>query len=384
MTQPSSTLSLLLLCAKVHHSKDALQQLKNLLNTQNIQPKELITLAYQHAVLPLVYQTLKSHFPKHPLCHSLRPYFLQTAQTNLSMSAHLVTLLALFKTHSIDALAFKGVALAEMVYHDTSLRQFGDLDILIKPKDKEKAIYLMQNNGYIPEIHFKESTQKTFLHAVNVLGFHHPSSHIYIEIHWELLSKNYAITWDEALLWDKIHPLTLHQKTIHSLAFEPHFLYLCVHSSKHLFERLLWVCDIDRCVRNEKHIAWQHLLDIAQTIGIHRMVLLSLSLAHTLLDLPIPQEIQDKINQDKMIKILQNHIIKQQFTNPHPKSKGYNTFKLLWQMRETPKDKLLFLYLALFATKFDDFKFIQLPSYLAFLYPMVRIFRLGVKYFRLG
>ena len=380
--QISKDLHFLLLCSQSYHSKEAVQQLQKLLDTQMIEAKDLIALAYQHAVLPLVYQTLKSFFPTHPLCHSLRPYFLQTAQKNLSMSAHLVLILGLFKTHSIEALAFKGVALEKMVYHHTSLRQFGDLDILIQPKDKEKAMTLLQQHGYIAEIDLKESTKKTFFNAVNVLGFYHPSSNIYIEIHWELLCKNYAISWDKSLVWQTAHPISLHQHTIYSLAFEPHFLYLCVHSSKHLFERLLWVCDIDRCIRNEKHIAWQKLLETADTMGIHRMVLLSLSLAHTLLDLPLPPFIHASIRQDKMVLTLQTHIIKRHFTHTIPTNKGYTTFKLLWSMREKPKDKLRFLYFALFASKFDDFKWIQLPSFLAFLYPLLRIFRLGLKYFR--
>lgn len=380
--QISNEMLLLLHCAPLSPSAIHISVIQNLLIAIDNNHSFLVRLAYKHAVFPLLYKTLKRHFPQHPLTIKLKPYYLNIVQTNMSITTELLKSVTLLNTHHIPTLCFKGPLLSALVYGDITLRQYGDLDILIHKKDKDKAMILLKKNAYIPEIKLKKQTKNTFLDAVNVLGFHSPKKDTFIEVHWGLLSKNYAIHWEERDLWKEREMIQIDRHPLETLSHTNHFLYLCVHGSKHLFERLSWVCDIDRYVQTQNDINWEEIFTHAKHLGILRILCLSLHLTHTLLNTPLPKEVEDKISHDALAKKLSQQLIDLQFTNSNTKPKGLYAFKFLWLMRENFIDKLRFTYYALFAAKFDDFKFIQLPNYLAFLYPLVRPLRLAIKYFK--
>ena len=230
--------------------------------------------------------------------------------------------------------------------------------------------------------HFKAITKKTFFDSVNVLGFETPKNNKLIEIHWELLSKNYAIYWEESLLWERTQTVLIDKHAVRTLNHTNHFVYLCVHGSKHLFERLSWVCDIDHYIQTQNDLLWEEIIVVAKKLGVLRMLFLSLNLSQTLLETPLPPHIKKQIANDKPTQILTQQLISSQFTNHPNNTKNINSFKLLFNMRENHKDKLAFAWQALFATKITDFKFIQLPNYLKFLYPLIRPLRLTLKYFK--
>jgi hypothetical protein len=213
-----------------------------------------------------------------------------------------------------------------------------------------------------------------------VIGFDKPAAGMRIEVHWELLSRNYAIDWDMKRLWTGTETVTLNHTPLQTLAKEPLLLYLCVHGSKHLFERLEWICDIDRLVRTHTAMDWAVLTHTAQKTGTLRMLLLGLSLARYFLDVPLPHAIQQNITKDKRIPALMHKIIQLHFTETEPRTAGTGYFLLLLQMRERLRDKLRFSYRAFFAPQFNDFNFLPLPGPLHFLYPLVRLYRLGKKY----
>ncbi len=342
----------------------------------------LHTLSHQHGIYPLLYKSVQAIQP-HSLSKEMQERYKQSSmritQHNMLMSAELLDLMQLFENNSIDAMAFKGPVLGAFAYGSITLRQYGDLDILIKRDDIEKSLLLLQTRGYVPEIELEESTLETFYNCVNVIGLQKGS--IRVEIHWELLSSNYAIDWNEVKLWSENERIDINKQSIKMLSFTNHILYLCAHGSKHLFERLEWVCDIDRAVRSQEHVEWDVLLQEAKALGIERMLLFGLSLAQEFFSLPLPQEIKTKIAADKELSPLKKQVITLHYSEQDG-TKSYSTFWLLWQMRENISDRLRFAYRALFAPKFDDFKFVQLPKQLLFLYPLIRPYRLVTKYFK--
>lgn len=340
------------------------------------------TLANKHGVYPLLYRTLKAITPE-TFSTTTEELFKQSnmaiAQYNMLMSAELLQLMQLFHENGMEAMAFKGPVLAEIAYGSATSRQYGDLDILIKKENIHKILSLLQKRGYTPEIVLENSTLETFYNCVNVIGLHKGA--VRVEIHWELLSKNYAIEWDEEKLWRDTESVEINRRPIKMLSFENHLLYLCTHGSKHLFERLEWICDIDRLVRCQSKINWDKILLDAQAMGIERMLFLGLNLANVFFDLPLPQQITKKAGTSPIIKELIENVIDSHYRDERSAGKSYGSFGLLWQMRENLGDRIRFAYRGLFAPKFDDFKFIALPKKLLFLYPLIRPFRLLVKYF---
>ena len=376
----SSEYKLLIDCCKNQIDTSAIQTALSSYSDENYQ--NIHRLSHKHGIYPLLYKAIRSIRPD-SLSSETDDLFKQSnmaiTQRNMLMSAELLQLMHLFDANSIDAMAFKGPVLGEMAYGSVTLRQYGDLDILIKKDDIGKTLSLLQKRGYTPEIELEKSTLETFYNCVNVIGLHRGS--VRVEIHWELLSKNYAIDWEEKKLWRESETIEINRKPINMLSFENHILYLCAHGSKHLFERLEWICDIDRAIRAKSDVNWSHLILEAKELGIERMLLLGLALSKLFFDLPLPQDIIEKIENDPAIETLMQKVIAMHYSGEEQTSRSYSSFGLLWQMRERLSDRLRFAYRGLFAPKFDDFKFVQLPKELLFLYPLVRLFRLLVKYF---
>lgn len=387
----SDDLQFLVACCQTETSEDDEEFILSYLS-QITDHQSLITAASQHGILPLVYKTIKNLSNNNlnaqrltlnaNILTELKSAYLSIAQRNMLMTAELIKIMKLLKENDIEALAFKGPALAESAYGDITLRQYGDLDILIRKKDRSKMMDLMIEEHYIPEINLKEDVKETFFDCVNVIGLYKESTSIMIEVHWELLSKNYAIDWEEETLWSEQKTVQINHKDIPVLSLEQQLLYLCAHGAKHLFERLEWVCDIDRSIRTNPNISWQNLLTEAEKLGIKRMLYLGLALSQQLFRLEIPETVQKYIAQDKQIPKLISKVIEINFSENSQEGKSYSSFGLLLSMREKLTDQLRFSWRALFSPKFDDFVFIQLPRHLGFLYPLVRPYRLLTKYFK--
>jgi len=373
-------LKTLILSSQYTIDTDAVERSVSSFSEEDFQ--HLHTRSHQHGLYPLLYAALKEADALPTSERALSQFKqsnLRIAQQNMLMSAELLKIMTLFDQNGVDAMAFKGPILSAFAYGSVTMRQYGDLDILIKKQEIQTCLALLITQGYHPEIELNKNTLETFYNCVNVIGLHKGS--IRIEIHWELLSKNYAIDWDEEKLWLKNQTVLINRHPVPTLTFENHILYLCAHGSKHLFERLEWVSDIERSIRSQKHVDWQHLLKEAKELGVQRMLFLGLALSKLFFELPLPQEIIKKVEADPQVETLVQKVISIHYSE-QKQEKSYSTFWLLWQMRENLSDRLRFAYRGLFAPKFDDFVFIQLPKQLSFLYPLIRPYRLITKYFR--
>ena len=382
----SPELTFLIACCRAEPSQDDADLIRSYL-PHITDHRALLAASLRHGVLPLVYKAVKKLSDEgrvaaaEELTEAFKTVYMQIAQRNMLMTAELLRLMKLLEKNGIDALAFKGPALAQLAYGDITLRQFGDLDILVGKTQARRAISLLEADGYVPEIQLSGSRKEAFFASVNVIGLSKPSHGIRIEVHWELLSKNYAVFWDMGDLWSRPGHVTVGGSRVPVPSQTDHLLYLCIHGSKHVYERLEWITDIDRSVRMSPP-DWERLLGEAEKKGVKRMVLLGLWLCRELLSLPLPEAILTRMDRDKTAGKLGRKIIAMQFGHAETRGRRYGTFGLLWCMREKFSDRLRFTLYGLLLPKFDDFRYLALPRPLIFLYPVVRLFRLTTKYFK--
>jgi len=386
----SPELRFLIACCQAQPDPDeiALQIKSEKLKMKNWE--QIVSLASRHGVLPIVYKTMKTlhsslltpHSSLEQLLNALKANYQNIAHRNMLMTAELLRIMKLLQENGIEVLAFKGPVLSQMAYGDITLRQYGDLDILIKKELRFRAMEVLEAQGYRPEIMLRRTTREFFFNTANVMGLMHPSNGVYVEVHWELLSKNYAVAWHEKDLWRDTAEIEINGHTVASLSSHQHLIYLCIHGAKHLFERLEWICDIDRSVRSHSTLDWEALISQADRMGVKRMVCLGLSLSRDLLGTPLPNMIAQEIMRDNVLYGIQKKIIQTGFSDVSGTVKSYGTFGILWQMREDLRDRICFLWQGIFAPKFNDFVMIQLPGKWAYLYPLIRPLRLILKYFK--
>ena len=185
----SPEIELLLCCARVNIPSATQNQIRQLLQS-GINWPLFIELASIHGLLPLAHRHLSalaaSTIPKDILIQ-LWIHHERTLHRNQSMAKELLFILRTLEADTIPAIAFKGPALAVEAYDDLALREFGDLDILLRPQDVLRACSLLERHGYTTEYNLTPEAKRAFLRSKvhNCISMTHPDRKIKIELHWK-------------------------------------------------------------------------------------------------------------------------------------------------------------------------------------------------------
>jgi len=293
---------LLLLQKEINYNK-----LITIVETNSLDYDYLYKFSIKHGILPLVYTNLKKlpNIPSNRL-DKFKTTYMSIAKKNMLMSSELIKILQILKADNINVIPFKGPVLAKLAYEDITLRQFGDLDIFVSKSDFDRISSLLLEKDYDPyyPIEQYKTAKKTLFELNNDVPFFHKEKKISIEIHWYFFRKLYIST---SLLnpWENQQIVQINNYNINTLSHSTHLLYHSLHGSKHIWEKFVWIVDIDRFIRNIEDIDWHDILDIATQMGVKKMFLLGPALAKYYLDTPLPSYILDEISKAKLDNIIQ-------------------------------------------------------------------------------
>lgn len=298
---------LVIACARVVVDQGAIDRINELLS-RALDWEMLVQRADRHRVLALVSRNLQRYaaasLPPAVIAR-LRAESQIIAHRNLFLTHELLNVLGLLDRHGIRAFPFKGPSLAAHIYGDLSLRQFGDLDVWIRPEDFLRARDLVMAAGYVPYKPPPDETLPTFTVLQHEYGFMRGDDMVHLELLWRIVERPFAFPRDIEQIWGGLETRTLCGKPAQAIPFDMLLISLCVHGSKHLWERLGWVCDVAETVRAWPDPDWGRLLTTARALGAERMLLLGLSLAHTIVDAPVPAHILRRCAADREVARLE-------------------------------------------------------------------------------
>src|SRR5262249_1183254 len=146
----------------------------------------------------------------------------------------------LFEAHGIPAIPFKGPTLAVIAYGDLALRQFADLDILIRKKDLPRAKEVLFAHGYQHKLTAAQETARYDSRFHRELM--RSDDRGMVELHWALTGKHSPFPFDFERLQARLIPVVCGGVTFQSFPPEELLLFLCVHGARHQWERLMWLC----------------------------------------------------------------------------------------------------------------------------------------------
>ena len=86
----------------------------------------------------------------------------------------------------MPALVVKGPALAEQLYGDSTLRNFCDLDVLVRPEDVETARRVALGSGYVERYPIDAISVSRLQSGEQEMGFSHGRTGIALDLHWRL------------------------------------------------------------------------------------------------------------------------------------------------------------------------------------------------------
>lgn len=361
---------LLLACARTK----AQPQIGERSRSQQIDWDYFFLLARRHAVVPLVYKQLNHHVSPEKL-QQFKKHSLENSARNVVLTAELCRLIKLFSDEGIEAIPYKGPILALFAYDDLALRRFVDLDVIVKKQDVARARDLLLADNYALSKPLTHEQQELLLRTQHNLQFTKDNRRLIVELHWEVAPHLFASTVQSETLWQHLVSFNLNGTTLQTLSTDDLLFSLCVHGSRHLWERLGWICDVAELI-SRRDLNWTVLLDRAAKADSERMFLLGLHLAETLLDAPLPPEVKRRCDADKGLRPLAANIVEHLFNGPeHVPATPREIFKYNLGVRKSLSARARYLVHMLRPTDGDVARR-SLPAGLHFAYYIMRPFRL--------
>jgi hypothetical protein len=371
---------LLLCCARTVAAAEVAERLRELAAT-DIDWEYLFRLARRHAVVPLLHLQLERHaadLVPAATRQRLKHYYLENSARNTVLAAELCRLIDLFAAAGIEAIPYKGPVLGLFAYDNLALRRFVDLDVIVKKTDVLRARQILLDEGYTPAKSLSLSQQELLLRTQHNLQFSRDNRRLIVELHWEVAPHLFASSVDPEKLWRDLTTIELNGTRLKTLSAEDLLFSLCVHGSRHLWERLAWICDVAELVAR-RTFDWPALLERATSADSDRMFLLGLCLAEKLLDAPVPAEVKQLCDADQRLQALAANVNKHLFSGTtHVPATSREIFKYNIGVRRTVAARARYLIYILRPTD-SDLGARSLPSRISFAYYLMRPFRLLFK-----
>ena len=201
-----------------------------------------------------------------------------------------------------------------------------------------------------------------------------------VELHWAFIPHRFSVPLQISAFWDRAVSISLAGREVPSLCTEDLLLVLCIHGAKHSWSRLSLVADVAWLIARRPYVHWDSLFQRARMIGSLRMVLLGLRLAGSILEAPLPKSVLQNIESDQAVRILAAQVTARLFSPWDQSGRIVRDGIFHMQARERWQDRARYLSRLITTPGVEDWQLVDLPSSLAFLYPILRFPRLLRKY----
>jgi hypothetical protein len=377
--QAASRVAELLICCATSVAKPERTARLHAIVDRGVDWKLVVHLAQRQAVMPLVYNYLTAvlgdALPPAAASDLRRAYF-GNAVRNLSLARELVRVTTLLERGGVEPLALKGPALALAAYGAIALRQFTDLDLLVRASEVERTVEILLKDGYAPRAGFSAADLRR--RGAFEIAMVNPETPTEIDLHWRLVPPYFPLAPEGDGLWQRTVRIEVDGTAVRTLAPADHLLYLCAHGAKHGWEALGGICDLAELMRHSA-INWNDLCAQADHIGAHRVLALGLILANELLDAPVPESLlQAALREPQVMRAAQCFIA--YVRNPSGNGPGpYQRWSIPLRVITKPGARMRYVAARALLPSADDREFLRLPEALDPLYYLIRPLRVALK-----
>ena len=384
---------LILLCSRTEVDTDGLRSLLTE-SGQSLNWPGIFHMAGRNGLLPLVSTNLLKRCAdvlNEEVRWGLSKFLRDHVGNNLLQTSKVVEIYKILNSAGIPMLPFKGPALAIQAYGDISLRQYVDLDMLVQPKHFDEAVVLLQKHGYVP---IEKATwikrKGRFFTRKKDLGLVSKDNKIRIELHWKLSGTHFAMPIEIDHLWQRLETMEVAGTELRSLPFNDLFVYLCLHGSRHGWEKFLWVCDINELIgQTEKSgvkINWLEVRQHARDLGCEKALELGVFLIEDFLGRRIDFPEIDRILDDKAFKAIAEKVRSNAFATDDRSMEMGEWYSYHLSLKEKLTDRLRirlvyliwYLKVAVKPNEIDEAVF-NLPALFHPLYYLIRPIRLTLS-----
>jgi hypothetical protein len=189
------------------------------------------------------------------------------------------------------------------------------------------------------------------------------------------------VDYDMEGLFTRAVEVSVAGRRVRTLSAEDLLLVLSVHAAKHVWGRLIWLCDIAQILKRQK-LNWDWVQSHAQQFGIERILHVTLLLANHFLAITIPEPLREAVQRDRAANVLTKKIGSAVKRGVLYNERQAAYFYLMMGLRERRVDRLRFLTRLTFTPGPGEWAALRLPKTLFPLYRVVRMVRLAGRFIR--
>src|ERR1043165_3598222 len=351
-------------------------ELRTLL-TEEINWEYVFATAQAHGVLPLLHKPLGGESVPSQVLSRLKRESVANSQNVLHLIAKQLRVVRLFKENGIPIALFKGPLLAQMAYGEISLRQAGDIDVLINRRDFDHARTLLESLGYEMRPRLTNAQLASHLNNHCELQFMRDEWFTVVDLHWELAPRSFVFNLRAADVMSRLQQVSFAGTAVETFGADDLVLYLAMHGAKHLWRRLEWIASLSESVR--VNLNWNLVVQLAEQAHATRMLALGLRLVEKFSNQTIPADVFANVDANGNMQRMSEQVAAQLFnTFGAAESTETNLYNL--RIMDRKRDALVSTLRAIFVPTLPDWQALALPAPLHSLYYAFRPLRLSKVY----
>lgn len=341
----------------------------------------VVTLAYAHGLLPLLHKHLATVTDLVPIeiLSRLKRESVANSQNVLHLTAKQLLIHKLFKAQRIPVAIFKGPVLAQMAYGEISLRQAGDIDLLINRRDFAQARLLLESLGYEMTPRLTPAQLASHLNHHCEIQFMRDEWLTVVDLHWELAPRSFVFGIETDEVMSRLQSVSLAGTTVETFGPEDLLLYQAMHGAKHLWRRLEWISCLAESLRATPALNWDTVVERAAKARATRMLALGLRLVEQFSDVPVPAHVPAAIDPEQAMQRMAAQIRAQLFVTFGPADSSETNLHNL-RIMDRKRDALVSALRSIFVPTLPDWQALALPASLHSLYYAYRPLRLSKVY----
>ncbi len=372
----------LLCCAAAEHRLVSCLQLQEYADCE-LDWKYVFEITELHGLLPQLKARMEKFCPDALPAHAsdeLDRACRANAARNLALTGELLSILQVMETYGIEVVPFKGPALAERIFGSVAMRQFCDLDIMVRPDWVIRAREVLLARGYVPEFELSPAREAEYIRAEHAFQLRHPAKDCIVELHWSFGSKDQSFPLAAGEVWQRLCRARLQSRHVNALSDEDLFLYLCMHGAKHRWERLEWICSLAELAAKHSEMNWDALRHRSEVTGAMRGFHLGLLLIEQVCGVVLPRRIAERARTDAKAQALASDVQASFFAEePVHATREFRRQLFYLRSRERLVDRARIVWFSCARIPHPlarDWDLFHLPTRMAFLYYFLRPLRL--------
>jgi len=329
--------------------------------------------ASRHGVYPLVQRNLAS-VGDHRIPERVMGQLAAVCRRNVARNALLVReltqVLGILDRAGVPAIPLKGVALADLLYHDITLRVCSDVDVLVPRHAVSAAVAVLRTEGYLPEdeLWASSSEKELVLDSDIEAAFRRRVYEVapLVDLHWDIARRWRADSKAIDDLWSETFRSTFWGVGAYRLSPEWELLYLAVHAVRHRWRALKWLVDIHD-YSSTRSVDWDRLAAKADGLGWGRALRLSLGLCRALLGTAVPEALAPEAPPWVLAQL-------------HGSGGEWKDSLIPARVLDRRADRLRYVFRLLLLPTIMERRVVRLPTALSVVYYLLRPLRLATRW----